>query len=230
MNKLKLSLAVCAASVVLAPMSASAQMFDGRSLIGTGIGAGIGGAIGSNLAGGGVQDEGTAIGALLGGAIGYGIANRGQSGANYGPYRGDYGSTYGGHYGSAHGHGYHGGYSGGASRYGNNYPGNVYGYRNGYSYGYHNTSSYYAPAPAPAYLPPAQYVYGGSVVSQVYTVPQYSSYTYTPQPVINTVQTQVVSSPPSTYVAPELMSTYCYAGSSKRYDSRGYLIRSSSCN
>ena len=198
MNRFKLSLAVCAASVVLAPLSASAQMFDGRSLIGTGIGAGIGGAIGSNLAGGGVQDEGTAIGALLGGAIGYGIANRGQSGGNFGPYRGDYGSTYGGNYGSAYG--YNGGFSGGASRYGSNHPGSSHNYNSGYSYGYHNASSYYVPAPT--YLPPAQYVYGGNVVSQVYTVPQYSTYTYTPQPVINTVRTQVISSPPSTYVAP----------------------------
>ena len=230
MNKFKLTLAICAASALLAPISASAQMFDGRSIIGTGIGAGIGGAIGSNLAGGGVQDEGTAIGALVGGAIGYGLANSTRGGGNYGPYRGDYGSTYGGNYGPAHG-GYNTGYNTGASRYGSNYPGNGYGYSNSgysnsYSYGSsYSNSSYYTSAPAPVYFPQPQYVYGGNVVSQVYTVPHYTTYSYTPQ-----VRTQIIRSAPSQYVAPELMSTYCRTAPTRRYDSHGHLITSGGCN
>lgn len=215
MKNFKLALAVCAAATVLAPLSASAQIFDGRSLIGTGIGAGIGGAIGSNLAGGGVQDEGTAIGALVGGAIGYGIANNSRSGGQFGPYRGDYGSTYGGNYGPIYG-GHqgsnHGGYyGGGTSRYGSNYPGSGYNIGGGYTYESYNSYGYTAPAPAPVYMPPAQYVYGGNVVSQVYTVPQYTTYTYTQQPTI--------VSRPSTYVAPQLMSTYCYSTGGSGYTS-----------
>ncbi|NNC36276.1 MAG: hypothetical protein EX271_09320 [Acidimicrobiales bacterium] len=213
MNKLKLALAVCAAATVLAPLSASAQVFDGRNLIGTGIGAGIGGAIGSNLAGGGVQDEGTAIGALVGGAIGYGIANSTRPSNNYGPYRGNYGSTYGGNYGPAYGghHGAnHGGYyGGGASRYGNNYPGSGYNHGGGYAYEYYNSYGY--TAPTQVYMPAPQYVYGGHVVSQVYTVPQYTTYTYIQQPTI--------VSRPSTYVAPQLKSTYCYSTGSSGYRS-----------
>lgn len=60
--------------------------FNGRNLVGTGVGVALGGAIGSNLAGRGVRQEGTAIGALVGGAAGYALANRGASryGGNYG--------------------------------------------------------------------------------------------------------------------------------------------------
>lgn len=67
--------------------------FNGRSLIGTGIGAGLGGAIGSNLAGSSNRQEGTAIGAVLGGLAGYGLSNA-RSNQRYGQAWG--GQNYGG--------------------------------------------------------------------------------------------------------------------------------------
>ena len=85
MKSLYLGAAIAALS--LAPATAQAQVFpnnfDGDTLAGGLIGAGVGGAIGSNLAGGGVQDEGTAIGAALGGLAGANIANS-RRGGGYG--------------------------------------------------------------------------------------------------------------------------------------------------
>ena len=75
--------------------------FNGRSLIGSGIGATLGGAIGSNLAGSGNRQEGTAIGAVLGGLAGYGLSNA-RSNQRYGQAWG--GQNYGGQ-------GYTGGYA-----------------------------------------------------------------------------------------------------------------------
>ncbi|WP_154813637.1 hypothetical protein [Hellea balneolensis] len=83
--------------------------FNGRNLIGAGVGAGLGGVIGSNLAGTGVQQEGTAIGALLGGAAGYALANRGSSRyGNLGPQGGFGPGPIGGSFGPV-GPGFNGG-------------------------------------------------------------------------------------------------------------------------
>jgi len=173
MKSVKIAAAVLVFGTIAAPLSASAQIFDGNNLLGTAIGAGIGGALGSNIAGGGVQDEGTAIGAVVGGLLGYGIANRSRSG-NYGPY---YGSGYQG-----------------ASRYGS-YGYGGYGGYGGYS-GYSGYNTHYY---SPPVMPAPQYVYGGSVVSQVYTVPTYHTYTYTPAPVVHQVQRRVVYTAPPVY-------------------------------
>ena len=76
--------------------------FNGRNLVGTGIGASLGGVIGSNLAGSGQRQEGTALGAVLGGAAGYALSNRRTS-----PY-GSYGLQ-GGYVSRPVGNGYVGG-------------------------------------------------------------------------------------------------------------------------
>jgi len=212
------------AGAFLIPTSASAQMFDGRTLLGAGIGAGLGGVLGSNLAGGGVQQEGTAIGAVLGGLAGAAIANSGRGG-----YRG-------------------------SSRYGNNWRGNYgyngggYNYRYGYSYGYNNGGYAY---PQTYQLPATQYVYGGHVVSDVYTVRDWTTHVYHPAPRpipvihkvihhqpapvqrIKTIHIYKPAPPPIiTLPRPHRSNVYCYAGSNKRYDHHGkeIIAGGSSCS
>ncbi len=91
MKKLLSTLVLAVATVGIAA-PASAQWIggiDNDTLLGGAIGAGLGGVIGSNLAGGGVQDEGTALGAVIGGLAGASLANRNSN--YYGnPYAGTY--------------------------------------------------------------------------------------------------------------------------------------------
>ena len=216
------------ASVIAFAVPASAQIIDGDRLLGTAIGAGIGGAIGSNLAGGGVQDEGTAIGAVLGGMAGYAIAgSRGHS--RYGgPSYGGYGQNYG-HYGASR-------Y--GSGGYGHHYQGAYYGGYSGANYG-----AYYAPAPV--YMPGPQYVHSGQYVTNVYPGPTYVYRTVT-QPA--TVQIQPIQQawPVTTSSCTLSGGQYteysgfsgqwsdgaastgrvlCYSNNSARYDQYGTRIR-----
>lgn len=165
--------ATAIAALLCVPATAHAQ-FDGRTLVGGAIGAGIGGVIGSNLAGGGVQDEGTAIGAVLGGLAGASIANRTRS---------NYGNYYGGGHGYGHGNAYGGGYGyAGRSRYGSGYSygsGHSYGgghsghgYGGGYGYGGGNVGGGFAPVSAPVY--PTYYAPSGQYVTSTYSYPTVS--------------------------------------------------------
>ena len=289
---MKLIYSVAIATTLSLSTAASAQIFgghNGRTLLGATIGAGLGGALGSNLAGGGVQDEGTAIGAVLGGLAGAAIANQGSS--RYGGYNYGYGGGNGGLIGAGLG-AVAGGVlgsnlaGGGVQDEGTAIGalvGGLVGYGVGNQFGGSNqfqggmTGQPYIPAPAqygtfggtfiaPPALPGPQFIPGGNVLVGSYTVPQYTQHVYQPAPQIAPVTTRVIYHQPvirrtirqvvqepvhyieqaptivaptrtiyvpsqtTTLPAPVSGGPYCYAGSSKRYDDRGYLISSSSCN
>ena len=244
--KLKLISGAALMAALIIPATANAQMFDRNVLIG----AGLGGVIGSNLAGGGVQDEGTAIGAVLGGLAGAAYSNKSS---RYGGYSSGY------NYGGGSGYGYNSGFQGGLGGqpyFGGNYGGS------------------YAPAPMPA----PQYIHSGQYVSRTYVTPSTRTYYYQPapqivqppkvthvyhpaprvEPVIHRIVHHVpaapapqiktvhiyqpapapvyVPEPAPIYVpapvrvlpAPQPSGVYCYAGSSKRYDYKGREINTGS--
>lgn len=177
------------------PAMAQINFNDRGDYYATGAGAVVGGAIGSNLAGGGVQDEGTAIGAVLGGAVGNYLYNQATEprfsngyygGQNYGqPYYGQGypapAQNYGYGYPSAP-IGYSGssrygdqGYSSssryGDSRYGDYYEGGASDYEYG-EYYYYGGNQSVAAQPA---LPPVTYQHmgyvAGPIITQTYRAP-----------------------------------------------------------
>ncbi|WP_017932243.1 glycine zipper 2TM domain-containing protein [Robiginitomaculum antarcticum] len=157
-----------------AASAANAQInFDrGSDYAYTGGGAVIGGVIGSNVAGGGVQDEGTAIGAVIGGLAGNYIGNqiqaRQDARAYYGPqYENGYGSQggYGANYGASYGNSY-----GGSSRYGNYNVGvPAGGYETAGRYGY-SQSGYSSGGYAPVSYSNGGYMNGGYAAGGYNTV------------------------------------------------------------
>jgi len=234
--KLISSAALMAALII--PATANAQVFDRNVLIG----AGLGGVIGSNLAGGGVQDEGTAIGAVLGGLAGAAYSNRSNR------YSGGYGYNTG-FQGGLGGQPYFDGAQYGT--FGGNYgpmpmPAPHYINSGQYMSQTYVTPStrtyYYQPAPQIVQPPKVTHVYHPAprvepvihrVVHHVPAAPAPQIKTvhiYKPEPAPAPVYTPepapiyVPEPAPVALPAPQPSGVYCYAGSSKRYDDYGREI------
>lgn len=233
-----LTRSVAAAVLIIgATGAANAQInFDrGSDFAYTGGGALIGGIIGSNVAGGGVQDEGTAIGAVIGGLAGNYIGNRVQArqdaqayyGGGYG-YQGGYAGNYAGSNGNSYG---------GSSRYGDynvGVPSAAYGYEAGGRYGYsqssYNTGGYIGGGYAPAgyhnsgYSSRGYSIGGYGAGGGVYTTPggyvagpiQTQSYSYVTQAPVTAYRAAVVT---PHYVSPAYTPPTTHSTSSYRYSS-----------
>ena len=227
--KLKTLMIGVFAGALMLPTTAQAQMFDGNTLIG----AGLGGVLGSQLAGSGARTEGSYIGAALGGLIGSSMSRRNS---RYG------GGYYGGgnYQGGLRGHSYYGGSYG---TFGGTYypsmpaPHYVRGPNVVQTYTYPSMRTYvYQPAPRIIQPPVVRHVYHPAPVLAPVV---HKVIHHTPAPVqpVRTVHiykqaapTQIiVPAPVLTLPAPQ-SGVYCYAGSSKRYDSHGHEIGSGNCN